>query len=170
MIVFRRTVLLIVIFFPPAFSCAQPNGGKIPANKKLYASAVFGAIAEMEKSWGKFDDSDSGARTDYRHLIAVKNPEITDDLPERVGDYQVEYLDAPALIAKYKSLGKAFSVLELHPIKIDGARLTIVISKSWFSYRKKRSLIGVSDWATVDFSFECARQQFVLEHVTLGGI
>lgn len=166
----NRIFLLVLIPTMSAICFAQPNGGKASTEKDLYTKSLFAGIAEMDKSWGRFDDSYSGVRTDYRHMIVEKNPEITDDLPEKVGDYQVEYLDAPALVAKYKSLGKAFSILELHPIRIEGARLTIEISKSWFSYRKRRMFIGVSDWADVDFDFDCAKQLFVVAQVKLGGI
>jgi hypothetical protein len=43
----------------------------------------------MEKSYGHMDDSEGGSRirTDYRHMLVEKDPEITDGLPSQQGDF-----------------------------------------------------------------------------------
>ena len=138
----------------------------------LYSMALEASISEMEKQWGHIDDSNngSGIRTDYHHVRVRKNPELTDDLPPRFGDHQVEYLDDQALIESYKTLRKEFSVLDVHPVHNDGSRLRIQISVSWFKYKNGRSFFGLSDWSDVEFQFDCESQTFVLSAVKLGGI
>jgi hypothetical protein len=143
-----------------------------PKEGKLYSEALFASIHEIEKSWAHIDDSDGGGRirTDYRHMLVQRDPEVTDDLPGQSGDYHVEYLDAQQMIARYKRLRKDFSILKIHPMTNDGATLKIIVSEYWVSFHHGRLSLGLSDWSEVKFRFDSETQKFVLSAIKLGGI
>jgi hypothetical protein len=161
--------LLALLLAVPAF----PQEGGAPAKgDNLYSAALFASIVEMEKSCGYIDDSIGGSRvrTDYRHTLVEKDPEITDRLPSQLGDYRVEYLDKRAQIDRYKKLRKAFPILRIHPMQNEGARLELEVSVSYLTHQKRRWLYGVSDWSDVEFQYDCGKQKFVVSAVKLGGI
>jgi len=134
--------------------------------------ALIASMTEMEKSSGHIDDSDGGRgiRTDYHHMVVEMDPEITNNLPSEFGDYRVEYLDRQARIDRYKKLRKQFSILRIHPMKNEGSRLKISITVSYFRYEKGRSIFALSDWSNVEFRYDCAKQDYVIAEVKLGGI
>lgn len=126
----------------------------------------------MDKSWGHIDDSDGGSRihTDYHRMLVQKDNEITDGLPSQLGDYRVEYLDYREQIDRYKKLRKEFSILKIGSMQSDGARLRIVISVYYLSYKKHKLLLGLSDWSEVEFRYDCEKQKYIVSSVKLGGI
>jgi len=142
------------------------------AHDRLYSSALVAGVDQMRKQWGYIDDGDRGSRirTDYHHLIVRKNPEITDDLPSQSDEFHFEYLDDAALHARYRKLKKPFSVLEVHPIHDRGSTLKIHIAQSWVESQQGRIVIAISDWANVDFRYDCKQQAYVISDVRLGGI
>jgi hypothetical protein len=163
---FVATVLVLLLAaaaFPQASE--QPKQGD-----NLYADALITSITEMQKQWGYIDDSYQGIRTDFNHMIAMKNPEITNDLPSQFGDHRVEYMDKRALIEKHRTLRKDFSVLEVHPLRNEGTRLRIQVSLSWIEYKKNRLQVGISAWSDVEFQYDCDNQRYVISSVKLGGI
>ncbi len=92
----KRSIVLSFILLLCAIT-GFPQKSQIPAKKdNLYSVALFASLSEMEKSWGHIDDGDGGStiRTDFRHVLVEKEPEITDGLPSQQGDYRVEYLDS----------------------------------------------------------------------------
>jgi hypothetical protein len=52
----------------------------------------------------------------------------------------------------------------------DGARLRIVISVYYLSYKKHKLLLGLSDWSEVEFRYDCEKQKYIVSSVKLGGI
>jgi hypothetical protein len=163
---------LTVIFFAAIFWTISANSQGPPASAdNLYAIALSASIAEMQRQWGHIDDSyHSGIRTDYNQMLVMKYPEITDELPTQFGGHHVEYVDTPAVIARYKATNKSFSVLEMHPMKVDGDRLTIFIGQSWVEYKKNRLSFAFSDWSEVEFHFDREQNKFTLTSAKLGGI
>ena len=166
-----RLIILDVAFALIAFSAAAQESKDTKKNS-LYASALVASLDEMEKSWGRIDDSNggSGIRTDYRHMPVVKDPEITDALASQFGDHQVEYLDNQAQIDRYKSLRKNFSILKIHPVQIDGEHLKITVSVYYVEYEKRKLRLALSDWSEVEFHFDCEQQRYAISSVKLGGI
>jgi len=133
--------------------------------KSLYANALFASVTEMQKQYGYQRDA-----PDYHHMFVSADPLITSGLPTEHGDYYVEYLDQEGRIQRYRKLKKDFPILEIHPIKNKGAQLTITVSLSYFSYKRRQSMFAVSDWSDVEFRFDCDKQEFVISSVKLGGI
>jgi hypothetical protein len=128
-------------------------------------------VAEMQKQWGYIDDSYGGRqRTDYHRTIVRKSPESTDDLPLQSGEFHLEYLDDASLLGRYRKVKKEFSILEVHPIHDSGAMPKINISQNWVGSENGRLWIGISDWADVEFRYDCQQQAYVISAVKLGGI
>ena len=167
----RSLVVSFVLFFCASSSFPQERGERAKEDN-LYSKALFASIAEMEKSWGQIDDSSgrSGIRTDYRHMLVEKDPQITDGLPSQLGDYRVEYLDDQMKIDRFKRLRKEFSILKIHPMQSEGSRLTIQVSVYYLTYAKGRLNLGLSDWSEVEFHYDCEKQSYVVSAVKLGGI
>ena len=159
--------LIAVFCTGPAVSQVNDGGKK----DDLYFMALIAGIAEMEKSWATSIGGSSGKlRTDYRNMVVEKNSEITDHLPSEFGDHHVEYLDSQALIAKYKIFRKEFPVLVVHPLSNDAAQLQTQITVYWVSYRHRKLNFGLSDWADIQFRYDCGTRTFAISAVKLGGI
>lgn len=160
-------VLILMVFVVPTSSQETSE-----ANESLYSLALVAGVDQMQKQWGYIDDGDRGdrIRTDYHHLIVRKNPEITDDLPSQSDEFRFEYLDDAALLARYNKLKKAFSILEVHPIHDRGSTLKIHVAQNWVESRQGRLIIAISDWANVEFRYDCKQQAYVISDVKLGGI
>lgn len=165
----RIVLLPAFLAFVTVFVCAQSSPSETN-DTNLYSVALKTSILQMEKDWGHIDDSSSGVRTDYRHMIVQKAPSITEGLPTEFENHFVEYLDYQALVDRYRKLGKPFAVLEIHPMQNEGKTLKISVVVYWTSYKKGRFLRGVSDWSDVEFQYDCDKQQFVVSSVKLGGI
>jgi len=135
-------------FASMVFLCAVsgfPNNGQAPTTKdNLYSVALFTSLSAMEKSWGHIDDSVGGTRirTDYRHVLVEKDPEITDGLPEQQGEYRVEYLDNGGQTERYNKLRKQFAILRIRPIQSDGSLLKIQVSVSYLTHEKGKCHAG----------------------------
>jgi len=136
-----------------------------PLKGNPYSVALVASVLQMEKVWGNVHNG-----MDYSHLIVHKSPDITDDLPTQFDKHSVNYLDSKMLIERYRALNKAFPVLEVSPIQVDGSRLKVTVTVSWFSYEHRQLRFGVSDWSNVEFTYDCGQEKFVLQSVKLGGV
>jgi hypothetical protein len=165
----RLIACTFVLFLLNSTAFSQ-TGEASPKQDNLYSRALIASITEMQKEWGYIDDSDEGIRTDYNHMIASKNPEITDDLPSEFDGHHVEYLDNQELIEKHKALKKDFSILEIHPLHNEGTRLRIQVGLSWIEYKKGRLRFAISSWSDVYFEYDCDSHAYVISSVKLGGI
>jgi hypothetical protein len=161
--------LSLLLLGSPGSPSGTPESAK---EENLYSQALFASIHEMEKAWGQIDDNNGGSntRTDYRHMLVQKDLEVTADLPEQFGDHHVEYLDMQETIARYKKLGRDFSILKIHPMKNEGPSLKIVVSVYWVSFHHGKLGFALSDWSEVEFRFDPDRQNFTLFAIKLGGI
>lgn len=166
----RMLVLGLTPFLLTTSTC--PQATTAPGKEDdLYSMALDASIIEMQKSWGYIDNGGgSRVRTNYDQLVAKQWPEITAKLPTQFGTHHVEYLDDGALINKYKTLGKEFSVLEIHPIQNAGPLLRVQVSVAWIKYKSGRLLFQLSDWSDVEFKYDCEKHAYIISNVKLGGI
>ena len=164
----RLAVYCLFLIVAPS---SLPQDSKAVANQgNLYAAAVFASIVQMDKEWGHVNATpDDSIRTDYHHMI-VKKSEMTEGLPDRAGDYQIEVLDPRELVERYRKVRKGFSILVMHPIKNQGAGLSVNIGIFWFSHKKAASSYSFSDSSDVEFRYDCEKQDWVVAKVRLGGI
>jgi hypothetical protein len=164
-----RVLLLTIVL-----SVASPVGFSQTAEgqtneKSLYAVALFTSLKQMDKEWGYIDDSYSGIRTDYHHIV-VQEDDTTYKLPTRQGDYSVEYLNDGKLRVRRESLGKKFASLKVFPLRNHDADLTIQVTVYWVGLKKGKLMFEVSAWSDVTFRYDCEKREFVVAEVKLGGI
>ena len=157
--------ILMTVFAP-----AQSDRSGTEDN--LYSVALKASILQMEKDYGKMDDTVLGerVRTDYRHMTVQEDPLITKGLPTEFEDHAVEYLGNPALIARCHRLGKPYSTLVIRPMKNEGKLLKSAVVVYWVSYKNNRLQLALSDWSNVEFQYDCDKQQFIMSSVKLEGI
>ena len=160
----------LIAFITIAVAAQSHQSGSNDDN--LYSFALKTSILQMEKDYGQMDDTALGERmrTDYRHMVVQKDPLITEGLPGEFEDHLVEYLDDRALIERYKKLGKPYATLVIRPIRNQGKTLTIAVVVYWVSVKQHSLELGLSDWSTVQFQYDCGKQQFVVSSVKLDGI
>ena len=169
----ERTRCWVVLFLIATLWGVSAFSQEAPDSKdRLYSMALAAAADQMHKQWGYIDDSDRGSRirTDYHHLIVRKNPEITDDLPSQSDEFHFEYLDDAELLARFNKSRKQFSFLEVHPIHDRSSILKVHIAQNWVESRRGRLIIAISDWADIEFRYDCQEQAFMISDVKLGGI
>ena len=168
----KPTIVACIALLLCSFSVSSQEGAMSAKRDNLYSLALFASLSEMEKSWGHLDDSDNGSniRTDYRHMLAEKDPEITDGLPSQLGEFRVEFLDDQQQIDRYHQLRKGYSILRIRPIQNDGSTLRVEVSVSYVRFEKSKFIHGVSDWSDVEFRYDCEQQKYVITSVKLGGI
>jgi hypothetical protein len=164
----RVLALATAVFFVFA-PAAIPQTPTLPAKDNLYSLALQASILEMEKEWGHLGHY-GGIPTDYRRMIVQRNAIITDGLPTTFENHSVDYLDDQGLIDHYHNLNSSFEILQIGPIRNEGATLKVVVSTYWVSYKKHRLLLGYSDWSEVEFRYDCEKGAFAITSVKLGGI
>jgi len=142
----------------------------------LYKRALSTGVEAMAQSWGDIDDTccisslrSTRIRTDYRHLIVEKD-DVSDGLPTRFGDHEIEYLDVKGLSDRYRRLRKQFSILRIHPMREIEGNLRVVIGVYWFEIKRQRVSYAFSDWSEVSFRYDCEKREWVIADVKLGGI
>lgn len=146
---------------------AAPQQTEQPSTN-LYSMALFASLAEMQKQWGHFKDNTQQA--DFHNMAVEADADITTGLPGDQNDFHVAYLDTKGQIDRYKKLRKPFALMKIHPIKVEGSKLTIMISVSYFEYRHRRAMYGFSDWSEVAFEFDCSKNNYAIASIKLGGI
>lgn len=158
-------ILLLVLYSlagsPIGFSQCKEE----PANeKKLYSLALFASIEKMDKDFGYLH------QTNYHHLTVQKDPAITDALPTKQGDYNVEYLDDREILVRRKNMRKNFATFKIFPMWIDKSSLRISIRVEWAELEKGKLMLAISDWSDGTFRFDCEKKEFVISDIKLGGI
>lgn len=160
-----RWAVYLLVSLPVAVS---QDTSVAPKQDNLYAAALFASLRQMDKEWGRSNKTpENSISPDYHHMI-VKRSEMTERLPDHSGDYQVEVLDARELAERYRNLGKSFAILVFHPLKNEGAALTINIKVFWFSHKKTSSSYVFANSSDVEFRYDCAKQDWVVSKVKLG--
>ncbi len=137
-------------------------------SENLYSLALQAAAEAEAKAYGHLKDRD------WYNLV-VEKAATTEDIPGQFGAFRVLVLDYPGLRDRFYKQGE-FPVLEVSPARIKGPHLIVNITTSWFSYREPRLFrhpkfnFAVEGGADVEFRYDGAKQQFVVDHVSLWGI
>ncbi len=169
-IIKNNIVFILLLLLTPSALPQHGNISKVENN--LYCRALFASLEKMDRDWGKFTSTAQSNRvpTNYHKMIVEKNPHITEGLPARLGDYQVEYLEPKELIERYKRLRKEYAILIAAPMINEEERLKIRFIVYWISYKKGRLMYALSEWSEVYFRYECESRKYVIDEVKLGGI
>lgn len=161
----RWTVYCTIVLIS-RFSLAQ-NSGSAPKQDNLYAAALYASVAQMEKEWARTEHTPEDAiHPDYHHMI-VKQSEMTEKLPVKAGDYEVEVLSPRELVERYRNSRKSFPILVLHPMENEGAALTVNIKLFRFSHKRTASSYVFAGSSDVEFRYDCEKNEWVVAKVQL---
>ncbi|HET9318697.1 MAG TPA: hypothetical protein VFO27_02940, partial [Bryobacteraceae bacterium] len=82
-------------------------------------------------------------------------------LPTNIGPTTIEYLDAKAVIERYRRLGRKFDVLEILPIRNVREVLIVNCAEYRVSMRRRKLVLGVAGGYMVHWRYDCAAAEFV---------
>ncbi len=156
----------------PAAQVSAPATARQPPQESVYAKGLVASLAEMTKRWGHIDDGNGGARvrTNWKEPIVEAKAGFPKDLPERIGDVLVRYLDQNELIEQFKKLQKPFAFISINPMTTERERLVIRYGMSWFSFEKGIARYPTPDASVVFFKLDSARREYVVDEVRLVGL
>lgn len=165
-----RNLLFILLFSISVF--AQEN------KDSLYAR---GLKACLDKEVAEYS---SISRHDLRDVIVEYDFDLTDRLPNQVGEIKVQYLSDWELAQKYNKLpkverGRGIRFIKIFPLSDKDDRLVFAYNNYWFKYSEKggffsrkkfmfeRSLEG---GCHADIALDARQRKFVIEKVKLWGV
>ena len=155
--------LIIGLLASPVLSQSQPAPS---VENNLYVKALFACLDANAKAYS----SQTNSRHDYYNVIVQQDEIITKNFPTQLGAYRIEYLEAQALVNRYKAKKSEFPIIIIRPIENDGAKLVIKFTDYFFSYGKKSLNYGLEGGCNVILSYDCSKQEYVIEKVDLWGI
>jgi hypothetical protein len=156
------TIVLIGLLASPVL--AQKPAPSVENN--LYVKSLFACLDEKAKAYS----SQTNSRHDYYNVIVQQDDIITKNFPNQLGAYRIEYLDDQALVNRYKAKKAEFPIIVIRPIENDGTKLVIRFTDYFFSYGKKSLNYGLEGGCNVILSYDCSKQEYVIEQVDLWGI
>lgn len=156
----------------PAAQVSVPATASQPPQESVYARGLVASLAKMTKQWGHIDDDNGGARvrTNWKEPIVEAKAGFPKDLPERIGDVRVRYLDQNELIELFKKLQKPFAFISINPMTTERERLVIRYGMSWFSLEKGIARYPTPDASVVFFKLDSARREYVVDEIRLVGL
>lgn len=148
-------------------SHALPQNQTVPSvENNLYVKALFACLDAKAKAYSSLTNS----RRDYYNVVVQQDDLITKDFPNQLGAYRIEYLDAQALVERYKARKADFPIIVTRPIKNEGTKLVLSFSDYFFSYGKKSLNYALEGGCKVVLSYDCSKQEYGVEKVDSWGI
>lgn len=149
------------------------------ANQPSLCARGLQSCAEKEVAqYSRFSERD------LRNVIVEYDLDITRDLPTRLGEVKIQYLNNDELAQKYNSLTasereRGIPIIKIFPLIDKQDKLRFVYNNYWFKYLEKggffsqkkiyfsRSLEG---GCIVTIGFDPERRTFAIEKVELWGV
>ena len=156
----------------PAAQVSAPATARQPPQESVYAKGLVASLAEMTKRWGHIADDNGGVRvrTNWKEPIVEAKADFPTDLPERIGDVRVRYLNQNELIERFKEVQKPFAFISINPMTTERERLVIRYGMSWFRFEKGIATYSTRDASIVFFKLDSARREYVVDQVRLVGL
>jgi hypothetical protein len=143
---------------------ALPQTSTTP-DSNLYLKALSACVEKQVEDYGKL-----GLERDYLNRIVEYNLFLTQNLPAKIGEHRIEYLNGDELIARYKRLRKRFPILSMRPMTNDQGMLRIGLADYWFSYEKRALNYSLEGGCNVYFRYDCEQKLYVFDRVDLWGV
>ena len=157
------TIVLIGLLASPVLSQSKSAPS---VENNLYVKALFACLDANAKAYS----SQTNSRHDFYNVIIQQDEIITKNFPNQLGAYRIEYLDSQALVKRYQAKKAEFPIIVIRPIENDGMKLVIRFTDYFFSYSKKSLNYGLEGGCNVVLSYDCSKQEYVIEKVDLWGI
>jgi hypothetical protein len=157
----------IVLSIACVFLVAKDAFPQMPATPEgnLYLKALSACVEKQAQEYKNL-----GGERDYQNRIVERNLFLTEKLPMQIGEYQIEYLDANELTARYKRSRKPLPILSVRPMVNEEGMLKIGLAEYWFSYEKRALTYSLEGGCNVFFRYDCERKVHVLDRVDLWGV
>ena len=95
---------------------------------------------------------------------------MTEKLPTRFGNVEVEYLGRAELTKLYRRTGQRINVLVLRPMLTDSMTLVINITEYWYSYNKNSNTYEMEGGCAISFRQNSNGNEFEIKKVDLWGV
>lgn len=165
-----KAVVLIVFLAMAVF--AQGN------EDSLYARGLQACLEKQLASYASFSDRD------LRNVIVAYDFYITRNLPKKMGEISVRYLDDSELIQEFRKLSKeerkrGVPYIKIFPISDREEKLYFAYNTRWFKYSEKggffseRRLIhshGLEGGCNAEIAFDSSEKKFYISEASLWGI
>jgi hypothetical protein len=160
---FILTIIAIGLLSSSAFSQAKPSPS---VENNLYVKALFACLEANAKAFS----IQTNPPYDVHNVIVQKDKILTSDFPTQIGVYRIEYLDAQALINRYKAKKAEFPIIVIRPMKNEGAKLVISFTDYVITYEKKTLNYALTGGFNVSLRYDCDKQEYVIEKTDLWGV
>ena len=151
------------------FVFALPLQGQETDRSKLDQNIYYRALVAMLGARAR-DNAEGDARDPLRRVIIMRDIQLNDGFPTRVGDVEIEYLDSADLRLRHRSMKHEIPVFVMRPIRSEGNRLVVGFTRYWFSATKKSDQMSMEGGYNVALVYDCVRKEFVVENTMLWGI
>jgi hypothetical protein len=160
---FILTMIALGLLSPSALSQTK----SLPSiENNLYVKSLFACLDASAKAYS----NQTNSRHDYFNVIVEQDNLITREFPNQLGAYRIEYLDNQALVDRYKAKKASFPIIVIRPMKNEGAKLVISFADYFFSYGKKSRIYELEGGCAVELRYDCTKQEYLIEKVSLSGI
>lgn len=159
----KLLLCLLTLSFPLNLHAQETPGSALEEN--VYFRALGAMLTARTQ-----DAKTAGANDPVRRVIIMRDRQLNDGFPSRVGDVEIEYLDENDLRARHRSLKHEIPVFVMRPMRNDGNRLVISFTRYWFSATKKTNKMGLEGGYNVVMVYDCARKGYAVESAKLWGI
>ena len=175
---FFSVFLFLTLFVFHAFA----QSANKPLNEdNLYIKSLKACLEKQAK-----DYADITAAADLYNITVEKDYKLTDRFPNRIGAFNLTYLDSDELAQKFKGLPQNKSkgnvtlpVLRIFPLDNEGSVLKFAFSNYHLSYSEKGDLFSrkkflfnyaLEGGCRVDIAYDNTEQNFVIKKVELWGV
>ncbi|MBK9163858.1 MAG: hypothetical protein IPM21_08095 [Acidobacteria bacterium] len=165
-----KAVVLIVFLAMAVFAQANEDS--------LYARGLQACLEKEIASYKSFSERD------LRNVIVAYDFYITRNLPKKMGEISVRYLDDSELIQEFRKLSKeerkrGVPYIKIFPISDREEKLYFAYNTRWFRYSEKggffseRRLIhthGLEGGCNAEIAFDPSEKKFYISEASLWGI
>ena len=150
-----KLLLCTLILIPLHLQAQEIHRPQLEENVYFRAlTAVLTARAQDAKS--------ASVEDPLRNVIIVRDIQLNEGFPSRVGDVEIEYLYEDDLRARHRSTKHEIPVFVMRPISNEGNRLVIDFTRYWFSATKKTNMMSLEG----GYSASSASANFPFVYIT----
>lgn len=163
------SLLLICVFVQVGQVKGQPVK-EFTSEQNVYHVALKAYLEENEKRYSKlFPDKD------FRSIILVYDPIITEGIPGQIGPYsirQLKFADLLGMIEEktIKQSNYKAEVIEIRPIRFRNSQMLLSIVESYAEKDDARLSLSISDEAVLTIRFDCTKNIFYVEKIDFFGL
>jgi hypothetical protein len=165
----RKKILFFFVFCIFFYSAAFPEKGKIGLDSvdstNIYYRSLKLHLDYFEKSLGNRPLPASG----YWDINIQVPAQLTGQLPGRIGNFRISYLDKNEVRANTKK-HKSMYLICMEPVIVEDNLRTVGIVNFTMTFRKRKLNYGNGGGTRAKFRYDDSRNSFELVELRQGGI